>query len=63
MVEIRLCIDDSFENDFIEDRFKDFFDRVIADIKASHFEGLCGNYELETASFLREAFEKSWFSI
>ncbi|MBR1421928.1 MAG: DUF3848 domain-containing protein [Ruminococcus sp.] len=48
----------NFDSD-INDRFQDFFGRVIADIKcdlASDTIGVCGQYELETAEMLRDAF-------
>ena len=45
-----------YERDFIADKFKDFFSRVIADM---HYSGLCGNYEKEIAEMFLEAFDKA----
>ena len=44
MVKLIIDIPREYERDFIDDKFKDFFSRVIADIDCS---GLCGNYEKE----------------
>lgn len=44
-----------YERDFITDKFKDFFSRVIADISC---DGLRGNYEKETAEMFLKAFDK-----
>lgn len=55
---VRLTIDipREYERDFIADKFKDFFSRVIADID---YNGLCGNYEKEIAEMFLEAFDKA----
>ena len=45
-----------YERDFIADKFKDFFLRVIADITCN---GLCGNYEKEIAEMFIKAFDEA----
>ena len=52
-MKLTIDIPIDFERDFINDKFKDFFSRVIADIDCS---GLCGNYEKEIAEMLLKAF-------
>ena len=42
MVKITIDIPREYERDFIGDKFKYFFSRVIADMD---YSGLCGNYE------------------
>lgn len=49
-------IPNEFTGDYIVDKFKDFFSRVIADIDC---KGLCGNYEKEIAEMFTKAFENS----
>lgn len=56
MVKLTIDIPREYERDFIGDKFKDFFSRVIADIDCS---GLCGNYEKEIAEMFLEAFDKA----
>jgi hypothetical protein len=53
---IQLEIPSAFENDYTKDRFDEFFQRVIADID---YTGACGNYEVETAQMMADAFKKS----
>lgn len=53
---ITIKIPKEFKNDFNNDRFEEFFERVSADIDNT---GLCGNYEKETAEMLKEAFKKA----
>ena len=53
---IQLEIPSEFESDYDNDRFLDFFRRVLEDIDCS---GLCGNYETETAEMMAEAFKES----
>ena len=55
---MRLTIDipKEYENDFIGDKFKDFFSRVIADIDCN---GMCGFYEKEIAEMFLEVFDKA----
>lgn len=45
-----------FEGDYIADKFKDFFSRVIADIDC---KGMCGRYEKEIAEMFLKAFDDS----
>lgn len=52
-MKLTMDIPIDFERDFINDKFKDFFSRVIADIDCS---SLCGNYEKEIAEMLLKAF-------
>lgn len=52
-MKLTIDIPIDFERDFINDKFKDFFSRVIADIDCS---SLCGNYEKEIAEMLLKAF-------
>lgn len=66
-MKIIIDIPAEFEVDFNTDKFKDFFSRVVADIDCN---GLCGNYEKETAEMFREAFENgetvknsNWISV
>lgn len=56
MVKLTIDIPREYERDFIDDKFKDFFSRVITDIDCS---GLCGNYEKEIAEMFLEAFDKA----
>lgn len=53
---ITLNIPDEFAEDYTRDRFKEFFERVTADIKDGT---CCGNYEQETCSMLEKAFAES----
>ena len=55
-MEIKINIPDNFVNDYIGDKFKDFFSRVIADIDN---KGMCGNYEKEIADMFIEVFDNS----
>lgn len=55
-MKITIDIPDKFINDYTADKFKDFFSRVAADIDN---DGLCGNYEKETAEMFLKAFEES----
>ena len=55
-VKITIDIPREYERDFIADKFKDFFSRVIADI---NYDGMCGNYEKEIAEMFLEAFDKA----
>lgn len=45
-MKITIDIPREYERDFIADKFKDFFSRVIADINC---DGMCGFYEKEIA--------------
>ena len=55
-MKLTIDIPKGYERDFIADKFKDFFSRVIADID---FKGICGNYEKEIAEMFLEAFDKA----
>lgn len=55
-MKLTIDIPKGYERDFIADKFKDFFSRVIADI---NYDGLCGNYEKEIAEMFLEAFDKA----
>lgn len=55
-MKISIDIPREYERDFIADKFKDFFSRVIAGM---HYSGLCGNYEKEIAEMFLEAFDKA----
>lgn len=52
-VKISLDIPEEFINDFSTNRFHEFFERVLADMNG---EGVCGNYEKETAQMFCKAF-------
>lgn len=52
-MKLTIDIPKGYERDFITDKFKDFFSRVIADMD---YSGLCGNYEKEIAEMFLEAF-------
>ena len=58
VIKMKVIIDipNDFTGDYIADKFKDFFSRVIADIDC---KGLCGNYEKEIAEMFIKAFEES----
>lgn len=56
IVKITIDIPGEYERDFIADKFKNFFSRVIADMD---YSGLCGNYEKEIAEMFLEAFDKA----
>lgn len=55
-MKLTIDIPKGYERDFITDKFKDFFLRVIADMD---YSGLCGNYEKEIAEMFLEAYEKA----
>jgi hypothetical protein len=55
-VKLTIDIPGRYEQDFIRDKFKDFFSRVIADID---YSGLCGNYEKEIAEIFIKAFDEA----
>lgn len=55
-MKVTIDIPKSCEQDFIDDKFKDFFSRVITDMD---YSGLCGNYEKEIAEMFLEAFDKA----
>ncbi len=55
---MRVVIDipNDFTGDYIADKFKDFFSRIIADIDCN---GMCGKYEKEIAEMFLKAFDES----
>lgn len=55
-MKVIIDIPKDFTGDYIVDKFKDFFSRVITDID---YKGLCGNYEKEIAEMFINAFEES----
>ena len=55
-MKIIIDVPKEFTGDYIADKFKDFFSRVVADIDC---KGLCGNYEKEIAEMFIKAFEDS----
>ena len=55
-MKLTIDIPKDFTGDYIADKFKDFFSRVIADIDC---KGLCGNYEKEIAEMFLKAFDKA----
>ena len=55
-MKLTIDIPKRYERDFIIDKFKDFFSRVIADMD---YSGLCGNYEKEIAEMFLEAFDNA----
>lgn len=59
-MKLTIDIPKEYEQDFIGDKFKDFFSRVIADIDCEGLCGnYCGNYEEEIAEMFIKAFEKA----
>lgn len=55
-MKVIIDIPNDFTGDYIADKFKDFFSRVIADID---YKRLCGNYEKEIAEMFIKAFAES----
>ena len=55
-MRIEIEIPKEFEPDYVEDKFKDFFSRVLSDIKTGD---LCGRYEREIVEMFINAFEES----
>lgn len=53
-MKVLIDIPEEFEDDYQTDRFKDFFDRAIADMDV-----MCGKYERETAEMLSRIFRRS----
>ena len=56
-MKITIEIPEEFEIDYKTDKFKDFFQRVLADMK--DYSVVCGNYEKETAEMFLKAFKDS----
>lgn len=55
-MKVVIEIPKDFVGDYIADKFKDFFSRVIADI---NYKGMCGRYEEEIAEMFLKAFDDS----
>ena len=55
-MKVVIDIPKDFTGDYIADKFKDFFSRVIAD---SDCNGMCGRYEKEIAEMFLKAFDDS----
>lgn len=55
-MKVVIDIPKDFEGDYIVDKFKDFFSRVIADIDC---KGLCGRYDEEIAEMFLKVFDDS----
>ena len=55
-MKLTINIPREYERDFIADKFKDFFSRVIVDINCDR---MCGLYEKEIAEMFLEAFDKA----
>ena len=55
-MKVVIDIPNDFTGDYIVDKFKDFFSRVIADIDCN---GMCGRYEKEIAEMFLKAFDDS----
>lgn len=53
-MKVLIDIPKEFEVDYHTDRFRDFFERAVADMDV-----MCGTYERETADVLAKAFEES----
>ena len=55
-MKVVIDIPKDFSGDYIADKFKDLFSRVIADID---YKGMCGRYEKEIAEMFLKAFDDS----
>lgn len=55
-MKVVIDIPKDFTGDYIAEKFKDFFSRVIADIDC---KGMCGRYEKEIAEMFLKAFDDS----
>lgn len=55
-MKVIIDIPNDFTGDYIADKFKDFFLRVIADVDC---KGMCGRYEKEIAEMFLKAFDDS----
>lgn len=55
-MKVVIDIPNDFTRDYIVDKFKDFFSRVIADIDC---KGMCGRYEKEIAEMFLKVFDDS----
>ena len=59
-MKVVIDIPKGFEGDYIVDKFKDFFSRVIVDIDC---KGMCGRYEKEIAEMFLKAFDDSYVDV
>lgn len=55
-MKVIIDIPKDFTGDYIVDKFKDFFSRVIADVNC---KGMCGRYEKEIAEMFLKTFDDS----
>lgn len=55
-MKVIIDIPNDYTGDYIADKFKDFFSRVIADVDC---KGLCGRYEKEIAEMFLKVFDDS----
>lgn len=55
-MKVVIDIPKDFTGDYIADKFKDFFSRVIADVDC---KGMCGRYEKEIAEMFLKVFDDS----
>lgn len=55
-MKVVIEIPKDFVRDYMADKFKDFFSRVIADID---YKGMCGKYEEEIAEMFLKSFDDS----
>lgn len=55
-MKVVIDIPNDFTGDYIADKFKDFFSRVIADVDC---KGMCGRYEKEIAEMFLKSFDDS----
>lgn len=55
-MKLTIDIPREYERDFIADKFKDFFSRIITDINC---DGMCGNYEKEIAEMFIKVFDEA----
>ena len=55
-MKIEIEIPKEFENDYVANRFEDFFRRMLAEIQ---YGDLCDEYEYEIAEMLFKAFKSS----
>lgn len=58
-MKIEIELSDVFAKEYKKDKFKETFERVLADIKDGT---VCGNYERETVEGLLDAFSNSRIS-
>ena len=55
-MKVVIDVPKDFTGDYIADKFKDFFSRVIADVDC---KGMCGRYEKEIAEMFLKVFDDS----